>query len=93
MPQESSKNTLQSNPSNAGTDFEGWPDWNSARGVGQASPGEKASDNVFNEIYASTREGAHELEAQRLAENRAAAEPHQAAEVTDADRKKDRSAE
>jgi hypothetical protein len=93
MPDQSSKNTLQSNPANAGTDFEGWPDWNSARGVGQESPGEKASPKVFDEIYASTREGSHELEAQRLAENRAAGEPRKPAEITDADYKKDRSAE
>lgn len=93
MPDESSKNSLQANPSNAGTDFDGWPDWNSAKGVGKPADGEPSDPKVFDQIYANTREVAHELEAQRLAENRAAAEPRTPAEVTDADRKADRSAE
>jgi hypothetical protein len=86
-------NNVQANPSNAAHDFDGWPDWNSAKGVGKPAENERSDAGVFDEIYANQRSGADELEAQRLAEIEASTKPRQAAEVTDAHRKAKRRSE
>lgn len=76
MPDHSSKNTTQANPANAGTDFDGWPDWNSAKGVGKPSEGERVDHTIFNDIYAAQREGAAADEELRKAEFEKSLEPH-----------------
>lgn len=79
MPDHSSKNSLQANPSNAGTDFDGWPDWNSAKGVGKPAEGERVDHTVFTDIYENQRKGAAEEQELRDAEFKASLEPHKPA--------------